>query len=49
MNLYLGDSVMKLLDQFVLACRMMNFAAATENFYRHWIEEYLRYRRRVAG
>lgn len=40
---------MKLLDQLAAACRTMNFARATEACYLAWVEDYLRYHRRVAG
>lgn len=39
---------MKVLDQLVVACRTMNFAAATEECYRRWIDDYLRFHRDVA-
>ena len=40
---------MKLLDQLTVACRTMNFAPATEECYRHWVEDYLHYHRNQAG
>ena len=40
---------MKLLDRLTIACRTMNFAAATEECYRHWVEDYLQYHRNQAG
>src|SRR5437870_5516299 len=42
------DSAMKLLDQLVMSCRIMNFAPATEECYRRWVEDYLRFHRNLA-
>jgi hypothetical protein len=41
---------MKLLDQLDAAGRTMNFAPATRECYRRWVEDYLRFhhRKRVA-
>ncbi|MBX7106414.1 MAG: tyrosine-type recombinase/integrase [Gemmataceae bacterium] len=40
---------MKLLDQLHGACRTMHFARATEECYRSWVEQYLRFHRDRAG
>lgn len=40
---------MKILDQLVMACRTMNYAPATEQCYRDWIEDYLRFHKELAG
>lgn len=40
---------MKLLDQLSAACRTMNFARSTEECYRNWVLDYLRFHKVRAG
>jgi integron integrase len=40
---------MKLLDQLAAKCRTMNYARTTEECYRAWVEDYLRFHRDRAG
>ena len=40
---------MKILDELVIACRTMNFAPATVQCYRDWVEDYLRFHKGQAG
>ena len=40
---------MKLLDQLDAACRTMNFASATRECYRRWVEDFLRFHFHRAG
>src|SRR5262245_32835145 len=40
---------MKLLEQLERACRTMNFSEATQECYRRWVEDYLRYHYRRSG
>ena len=37
---------MKLLEQLAAACRTMNFSEATQDCYRHWVEDFLQFHRR---
>jgi integron integrase len=40
---------MKVLDRFIMACRTMNYAPATERCYHDWVADYLRFHKDLNG